>query len=47
MSRCRLHLDADRELWAAQGHLAQKADPNAAIDLQYLQEALQSVDGPR
>jgi NitT/TauT family transport system substrate-binding protein len=40
-------LEADQDLWASQGHIAQKADLASAIDLQYLQAALGRLDGSR
>ncbi|HZU07606.1 MAG TPA: ABC transporter substrate-binding protein [Chloroflexota bacterium] len=40
-------LEADQELWASQGHIPQRADLATAIDLQYLEAALQRLGGPR
>jgi NitT/TauT family transport system substrate-binding protein len=40
-------LEADQELWASQGHVPQKADLTAAIDLQYLEAALRRLDSGR
>jgi NitT/TauT family transport system substrate-binding protein len=40
-------LEADQEMWAAQGHIPQRADLAQAIDLQYLQAALRLLDGNR
>lgn len=36
-----------QDLWVSQGHIPQKADLARAIDLQYLQAALQRLDGAR
>jgi NitT/TauT family transport system substrate-binding protein len=40
-------LEADQDLWVSQGHVPQKADLTRAVDLQYLQAALQRLDGAR
>jgi len=39
-------LEADQALWASQGHIPRPVDLSQVIDLQYLQTALQRLDGP-
>jgi NitT/TauT family transport system substrate-binding protein len=43
----RASLEADQELWVAQGRIAQRADLAAAVDTQYLEGALQVLGESR
>jgi NitT/TauT family transport system substrate-binding protein len=43
----RTSLEADQELWVAQGRIAQRADLAAAVDTQYLDRALRLLDESR
>jgi hypothetical protein len=40
-------LEADQELWVAQGKIAQRADLTVAVDTQYLEGALQRLGESR
>ena len=40
-------LEGDQELWAAQGHIPQRADLHSAVDLQYLEAARRLLDSGR